>query len=246
MERASSVSLTCAFVVKAFAQKIVHRSLIRFADTLCHAANLCGDTPIAIAVATNRARASAEFDRAGGEPEPLGLGKSQGLYMPGDSAWMVGTPCTTGSGAGPVPLPIGRFGDAQVGSIEGPSYWNLNSGLVKTFSLTSKVKLSAEGTFTNVLNHVNLNQPNLNLSTVSFGSITSGLAPRVGQVSMRVEFFSLSKGLVRLVESAKNGFASQLNPAQFVFGYVALLAIGSAAAMVSLRHGFVKKSFEGG
>jgi hypothetical protein len=107
---------------------------------------------------------------------------------PGYPGWTVGTPCTTGSGAGPVPLPIGRFGNSEVGSVVGPSYWNLNSGLVKTFSITSKVKLSAEGTFTNVLNHINLNQPNLNLSTVSFGAITSGLAPRVGQVSMRLEF----------------------------------------------------------
>jgi hypothetical protein len=107
---------------------------------------------------------------------------------PGLSGWTVGTPCTTGSGSGPVPLPIGRFGNSQVGSIVGPGYVDLNSGLVKTFNLTEKVKLSAEGTFTNVLNHINLNQPNLNLSQVSFGTITSGLAPRVGQVSMRLEF----------------------------------------------------------
>ena len=107
---------------------------------------------------------------------------------PGLPGWTVGSPCTTGSGAGPSPLPIGRFGNSQVGSIVGPGYINLNTGLVKTFTLTDKLKLSAEGTFTNVLNHVNLGQPNLNLSTVSFGTITSGLAPRVGQVSMRLEF----------------------------------------------------------
>jgi len=107
---------------------------------------------------------------------------------PGLAGWTVGTPCITGNGAAGSPLPIGRFGNSQVGSIVGPDYVNLNSGLVKTFSITSKVKLSAEGTFTNVLNHINLNQPNLNLDTVKFGSITSGLAPRVGQISMRLEF----------------------------------------------------------
>ena len=130
---------------------------------------------------------------AGVSWKPAGQNRSHwvnaaAFTCPGDSAWTVGTPCTTGSGSGPVPLPIGRFGNSEVGSIVGPSYVNLNSGLVKTFSLTDKLKLSAEGTFTNVLNHVNLGQPNLNLSAVSFGAITSGLAPRVGQVSMRLEF----------------------------------------------------------
>ena len=111
---------------------------------------------------------------------------------PGLPGWAVGEPCTTGSGSGASPLPIGRFGGTQVGSIEGPHFVNLNSGLVKTFSVTERVKLRAEGTFTNVLNHVNLDETSLSnhldLSTSSFGQITSGLAARVGQVSMRLEF----------------------------------------------------------
>lgn len=104
---------------------------------------------------------------------------------PGLPGWTVGSPCTTGSGAGLSPLAIGSFGNSQVGSIVGPGYINLNTGLVKTFNLTNRFKLSAEGTFTNVLNHVNLGQSNINRSTVSFGTITSGLAPRVGEGSMR-------------------------------------------------------------
>jgi len=116
---------------------------------------------------------------------------------PGMPSWTPGTACTTGAGfdqngnaLSPDPLPIGRFGDSQVGSIVGPGYINLNSGLVKTFSITEGVKLRAEGTFTNVLNHINLDETsmNLDLSTASFGTVTKGLAPRVGQVSMRLEF----------------------------------------------------------
>ncbi len=118
---------------------------------------------------------------------------------PGLPGWTVGSPCTTGAGydskgnaIGASPLPIGRFGDTEVGSIEGPHFVNLNSGLVKTFSVTERVKLRAEGTFTNVLNHINLDESSLaghlDLSTSSFGQITSGLPGRVGQVSMRLEF----------------------------------------------------------
>ncbi len=123
---------------------------------------------------------------------------------PGFSAWVPGEPCSTGAGYevvngmvtttpvsnyGP-PLPIGRFGNTQVGSIEGPGFINLNTGLAKTFALGERFRLRAEGSFTNVLNHTNLNEDylNLSLSGSSFGTITSGIGARSGQVSMRLEF----------------------------------------------------------
>jgi Carboxypeptidase regulatory-like domain len=113
---------------------------------------------------------------------------------PGNPAWQFGTPCTTGSGSGPVPLPIGRFGNSQVGSIVGPGIVNLSTGLSKSFVITSGLRLRAEGTFTNVLNHTNLANPNLDLSNASgFGTITAATTNenggnRTGQVSMRLEF----------------------------------------------------------
>jgi hypothetical protein len=109
---------------------------------------------------------------------------------PGDSSWTPGNACTTGSGSGSVPLPIGRFGNSPVGAVNGPGYFSLNSGIVKAFPITERVHLRAEGTFTNVLNNLNLDGSNLNLnlSNASFGVITSGLAPRQGQVSLRLEF----------------------------------------------------------
>ena len=109
---------------------------------------------------------------------------------PGSTGWTVGTSCTTGSGVAGSALPIGRFGNTQVGSVEGPRFVNLNSGLVKTFKIGEKVSLRAEGTFTDVLNHLNLNETSLstNLSSAGFGTITTGLPGRTGQVSMRLEF----------------------------------------------------------
>jgi hypothetical protein len=75
-----------------------------------------------------------------------------------------------------------------VGNAEGPGTFNLNAGLSKSFKLVSGVSLKAEGTFTDVLNHTILSEPgNMNLSSASFGQITSGSA-RTGQVSMRLEF----------------------------------------------------------
>ena len=52
---------------------------------------------------------------------------------PGEPTWTIGTSCTTGAGFNPAtgaalspnPLPIGRFGNSEVGSVEGPGLVNL-------------------------------------------------------------------------------------------------------------------------
>jgi hypothetical protein len=118
---------------------------------------------------------------------------------PGYPGWKPGEACMTGAGYkadgtpvsthGPA-LPIGRFGNSRVGTIEGPGYIQLNSGLAKIFSLHEHFKLRVEATFTNVANHTNLNETNLNLdpSSASFGVITAGLGGRSAQVAARLDF----------------------------------------------------------
>jgi len=140
---------------------------------------------------------------------------------PGDPNWQPGYSCATGNAGASVsdsdgnticydceqingviyqvPDPIGRFGNAQVGSVEGPGLVNLSSGVSKTFGITERFKLKAEGTFTNVLNHTNLGDPEMDLSSSSFGLITGTIGSyngtssdfggaRTGQVSLRLEF----------------------------------------------------------
>jgi len=120
---------------------------------------------------------------------------------PGDSTWTPGNSCGTGAGFDPLtgaplsaqPLPIGRFGNSQVGSVEGPGLFNLSAGLSKTFTVTERLKVKAEGTFTNVLNHTNLSDPTMDLSSGSFGLINSSISSdfggaRTGQISLRAEF----------------------------------------------------------
>ena len=72
--------------------------------------------------------------------------------------------------------------------------------LAKTIAITEGLRVKAEGTFTNLLNHTNLGDPNMDLSSSSFGLITNtvGLSggsrnsdfggARTGQISVRVEF----------------------------------------------------------
>ena len=97
--------------------------------------------------------------------------------------------CTPGNGS----TPIGRFGTSSVGDVEGPGTVNLSSGVNKTVALTERLHLRAEGTFTNVLNHTNLADPTLDVTSGAFGTITQARGSdfggsRTGQVSLKLEF----------------------------------------------------------
>jgi hypothetical protein len=114
------------------------------------------------------------------------------FVCPGVPNWKFGDACNIGT-PGSAYAPIGRFGNARPGTIVGPGTFNLSTGLAKTVAITERVRLRTEGTFTNVLNHANLGDPNLNVGSGSFGVITSvrGVdygGNRTGQVSMRLEF----------------------------------------------------------
>jgi hypothetical protein len=127
------------------------------------------------------------------------------FVCPGNPQWQAGTACHTGAvdptttdtaaqalAAGYLP-PIGRFGNAQIGSITGPGTVNLSTGLSKIFPLTEQVHFRLEGTFTNILNHTNLADPSLNITNGNFGRITAARGSdfggsRTGQVSARLDF----------------------------------------------------------
>lgn len=103
------------------------------------------------------------------------------------------TPCRIGINPRTDLAPIGRFGNAGVGIITGPGTFNLSLGLTKAFSLPRGARLEAGVSFTNVLNHVNLADPNMNAGSADFGRITGARTSelggaRTGQVSLRVSF----------------------------------------------------------
>jgi hypothetical protein len=105
------------------------------------------------------------------------------------SSSYAGNSCTVGVNS----APIGRFGSERVGSIVGPGTVNWSSGLSKHIDLPENMRMTMEATFTNILNHTSLNDPNLDVTSASFGKITSSRGSdfggnRTGQVSVRLEF----------------------------------------------------------
>ena len=55
----------------------------------------------------------------------------------------------------PTPRGAGRFGNSGVGIVNGPGTIDIALGLFKSFSLTEKLRLRVEATFTNLPNHPN-------------------------------------------------------------------------------------------
>jgi len=115
------------------------------------------------------------------------------FVCPGKPAWASGQACTIGFDPGGDLPPIGRFGNSGIGVVKGPGTISLSTGLGKTLVLGKKIRLKLEGSFTNILNHVNLNDPQLQIDAAGFGQITSARSSdfggyRTGQVSVRIDF----------------------------------------------------------
>ena len=122
------------------------------------------------------------------------------FVCPATPGWSLGQACTIGDNPGVDVAPIGRFGNSGIGVVTGPGTVNLSTALGKSFAITEKVKIKIEGSFTNILNHVNLADPVNAIDNASFGVITSARGAttpgggsdfggfRTGQISARIEF----------------------------------------------------------
>lgn len=88
--------------------------------------------------------------------------------------------------SGPVGLAFGSRNN-----LRGPSAFGMDAGLAKVFALLpeGRLNLKFRADFFNVLNHPYFNLPNTDITSGSFGQITStGSTARVGQFSLRLEF----------------------------------------------------------
>lgn len=156
---------------------------------------------------------------SGGDPSGTGSGNFMGraqspdhigpAYPASQSAdeWFLssGYVCPGGnckSGINAANPPIGRFGNAGIGTLEGPGTVDWDFGLAKSFRLTERARLSINVSFVDVLNHVNLGTPDMKITNVNnpaagqcgFGCITGaqGLyefaGAREGQIGARIDF----------------------------------------------------------
>ncbi len=89
--------------------------------------------------------------------------------------------------------PSGASVQSPSAVLRGPGTVNLSAGLSKAVQIHERLRLRAEATFTNVINHTNLADPSLDLTSATFNTITTARGSdfggnRTGQVSIRLEY----------------------------------------------------------
>ncbi|HEU5403448.1 MAG TPA: carboxypeptidase regulatory-like domain-containing protein, partial [Terriglobales bacterium] len=82
----------------------------------------------------------------------------------------------------------GTFGNVKKGSFVGPQYVDWDASLARNFPIHESVALQFRAEYFNVLNHTNLQDPNVNFSSSSFGRITGASDPRIAQLALKLAF----------------------------------------------------------
>ena len=101
------------------------------------------------------------------------------LYLNKSAFTLVPTSSTTTSTLRP--------GNAPPDLVRGPMSWNVDMTIAKNIPL-GHARLQFRADAFNVLNHVNLNNPNGNFISPDFGRITAAATMRTGQVGLRLSF----------------------------------------------------------
>ena len=81
-----------------------------------------------------------------------------------------------------------RPGNLSKNAFRGPSSWNLDASLGKTFPIYDRLNFTLRAEAFNVLNHVRLGNPAIDLTKSTFGQISSAGSPRTVQLDARFEF----------------------------------------------------------
>ncbi len=80
------------------------------------------------------------------------------------------------------------FGNSGTGILTGPSYFNVDLGIVRHFSLRERLGLDIRGEFFNAFNRANFMAPNTSIGTTQAGVISSTLPARIIQLAAKINF----------------------------------------------------------
>ena len=83
---------------------------------------------------------------------------------------------------------IGQLGNARRRFFHGPGINNFDLALLKDTKLTETIDLQFRAEFFNVFNHTQFQNANGNISSTSFGFVQGAADPRIGQLSLKLNF----------------------------------------------------------
>jgi len=148
---------------------------------------LSGD-PLTILAGVDRSETNLGADRANfvGAPNQYGQTAPSGSRAGCGSAT-----CSPWLNTSLFTLPaIGTFGSVGKGAFRGPGRFDLDSGISKNFYLRKEegMHFQFRGEFFNILNHTQLNDPDVTRNDANFGGIYGAADPRIIQIALKFLF----------------------------------------------------------
>jgi hypothetical protein len=84
--------------------------------------------------------------------------------------------------------PAGTYGNAGRDAFRGPGVLSFDFAFTRLFPVNERCKVEARFEAFNAINHVNLSNPNTNVSASTFGTITAAADPRILQFALKLHF----------------------------------------------------------
>jgi hypothetical protein len=84
--------------------------------------------------------------------------------------------------------PVGTFGNAGRGIVEGPGAWNIDMALSRSFPINESQRIDFRAEAFNVLNHTRFDNPSTAMNSATYGQITSARDPRIMQFALKYIF----------------------------------------------------------
>jgi hypothetical protein len=84
--------------------------------------------------------------------------------------------------------PVFTIGNASRDPVRGPSYRDVDLAIIRRVPLSSGAAIEFRVEIFNLFNTSNFGVPNGTAGSAAFGTITSALDPRVGQLAVKVVF----------------------------------------------------------
>ena len=108
-----------------------------------------------------------------------------GTFTYFDQSAFTATACGLSSTGVLLGTDCGSFGTANRRFFHGPGFNNTDLGMSKMIPVTEAMHFEIRGEFFNIFNHTQFNNPSGDISTATFGNVTSARDPRIGQVSAK-------------------------------------------------------------
>jgi len=83
---------------------------------------------------------------------------------------------------------LGTFGNAGIGSVKAPGFWQFDLSVTRTFQIREMQKVEFRAEAFNLANRFIMQDPTVDLNSNKFGQVTAARDPRIMQFALKYLF----------------------------------------------------------